>query len=116
VTEARKPDREADYVQHIIDAGQAILAYAKGGKRAFLDNKMAQDAIIRQFMVMGEAARRVSEETRAAFPQVPWRSIMTFRNRLVHGYDEVEVERVWEIIGTALKHALPELRRLKEEL
>jgi len=110
------PEREPEFVQDMVVAGETIQRYAKGGKQAFLASEMARDAIIRQFLVMGEAARRLSEATRTANPQVPWRSIMTLRNRLVHGYDEIEVDRLWDIIGTSLKEALPELRRLKERL
>lgn len=111
-----KPEREELYVQHMLHAGQAILNYARGGKRHFMETPMAQDAIVRQFEIFGEAANRISQASRDAFPQIPWRSIITLRNRLIHGYDEVEIERVWEIIGTSLKHALPELRRMKDEL
>lgn len=103
-------DREA--LRHMIEAGEAILVYAKGGKQRFLANEMAQDAIVRRFEIMGEAAKRLSPTLREANRQVPWRSITAFRDRLIHGYDIVEPERVWAAVGGPLKDALPLLRKL----
>lgn len=99
----------------MVRAGEAILRYAKGGKSAFLADEMMRSAIERQFEVLGEAARRLSEEFRKANPEIPWKTIIAFRNYLIHGYDSIVPERVWAAVSGALKATLPELRRLAED-
>ena len=54
--------------------------------------------MIRNFEVIGEAARRLSEDVRQQNPQVPWAQVIAFRNLLIHVYDQVSLQRVWEII------------------
>lgn len=100
----------------MIQAGDLVLTFAKGGKRRFLTSPMVQSAIERQFEVMGEAASRVSVPFRQAHPEIPWRTIIGFRNVLIHGYDGVDPERVWAAVSVHLRQALPELRRMKDGL
>lgn len=99
-------------VRDMMRAGEAILRYAKGGKAAFLKDDMVQSAVERQFERMGEAARRLSEEFRQGNPEVPWRTIIAFRNYLLRGYDSIVPEKVWVAVSESLKATLPELRRL----
>lgn len=98
----------------MVRAGEAILRYAKGGKGAFLADEMVRRAVEREFEIMGEAARRLSEGFRAGNPEVPWRTIIAFRNYLIHGYDSIVPEKIWAAVSTSLKAALPELRRLAD--
>ena len=70
---------------------------------------MRQDAVIRNLEVMGEAVRKISDTTRAAHPEVPWRQIAATRDRVIHGYFSVDLEIVWEIVAT-------ELPRLQEAI
>ncbi|MCA1819075.1 MAG: DUF86 domain-containing protein, partial [Halobacteriales archaeon] len=70
----------------------------------------------RQFEVMGEAATRVSVAYRDAHPEVPWRTLVGFRNVLIHGYDGVDPERVWTAVSVHLRQALPELRKMKGQV
>lgn len=112
-----KSDAAADTqaVRDMIRAGEAILRFAKGGKAAFLKDDMVQSAVERQFEIMGEAARRLSEAFRQANPEVPWRTIIGFRNYLIHGYDSIVPEKIWVAVSESLKATLPELRRLAGE-
>lgn len=64
----------------------------------FLRSRLHQNAVIRSLEVIGEAAGKVSVETRAAHPEVPWREITGMRHRLIHGYAEVRVDLVWVVI------------------
>lgn len=111
------PDAASDLkaVADMVASGEAILRFARGGKARFLEDDMMRRAIEREFEIMGEAARRLSEDFRAASPQVPWRTIIAFRNYLIHGYDSIVPEKVWAAVTGALKAALPELRRLLGE-
>ncbi|MFO1533701.1 MAG: DUF86 domain-containing protein [Thermoplasmatota archaeon] len=100
----------------MVQAGDLVLTFAKGGKRRFLANAMVRSAIERQFEVMGEAATRVSVAYRDAHPEVPWRTLVGFRNVLIHGYDGVDPERVWTAVSVHLRQALPELRKMKGQV
>ncbi len=73
---------------------------------------MAQDAVIRNFEVIGEASKRLSEEAKAHCPDVPWRDIAGFRDVLIHNYMGINVRRVWNVI----EQDLPTLRRAVESL
>lgn len=72
------------------------------------------DAVVRNFEVMGEASKRVSDETRRAHPDVPWRDIARFRDVLIHRYDEVVPSEVWRIAREELPAAHAAARRAAE--
>lgn len=87
-----KPGPRADrlHVAHLIEAAERILSYVEGmTPEDFLLDKRTQDAVVRNFQIMGEAAKRVSAELRAKDARVPWREIAGFRDVLIHRYDEV---------------------------
>jgi uncharacterized protein with HEPN domain len=69
---------------------------------AFFAEPLIQDAVIRNFQVVGEAAKRVPEEYRMANPQIPWRGLAAFRDVLVHQYEGVDLAQVWQVIETEL--------------
>jgi len=104
-------ERDAEAVRHMIAAGDNILRFAKGGKKRFLEDLMVQSAIERQFEILGEAAARASAGFHDAHPEIPWRSLVAFRNVIIHGYDGLDPERIWNALGTPLKEALEALRR-----
>ena len=62
----------------------------------FEQSRLHQNAILKAIEIIGEAATRISEETRQAHPEVPWPEIIGMRNRLVHAYFEVDLKRVWK--------------------
>ena len=79
---------------------------------AFLGDELRQEAILRQLTVLGEAAKNVSSEFRAAHPEIPWRDIGRFRDLVVHRYRRLQLAKVWEIVtedAVALKRQLEQL-------
>jgi uncharacterized protein with HEPN domain len=97
------PERdERLYLIDMRNAVERILRYTAAGREVFLADPMVQDAVIRNLEVMGEAARKVSADTRSAHPEVPWRKIAGTRDRVIHGYFTVDLEIVWEIVETEL--------------
>jgi uncharacterized protein with HEPN domain len=79
------------------------LAMAAGRARGDLDyDRMLELVLSRLLEIVGEAATRVPEEVRAAHPEVPWRDIIGMRNRLIHGYDAVDLDILWQIVALDL--------------
>ena len=86
------------YVQHIHEAIQRILDFTSAGEEAFREDLKTQDAVVRNLQVIGEAAKKVSAETRAAHPEVPWKSMAGMRDRVVHDYFGVSLDMVWSVV------------------
>ena len=80
--------------------------------REFERNRMAQLAILKSVEVVGEAASRVSSECRESHPEIPWSGIVGMRNRLVHGYFEVNLVRVWDTLHQDIPRLIAQLERL----
>lgn len=78
----------------------------------FKRNRMAQLAILKAVEVVGEAASQISAECKEAHPEIPWVKIIGMRNRLVHGYFNIKLERVWETVQQDLPHLISLLEPL----
>lgn len=100
------------YLEHIKEATELICTYTAGGREEFMRNRLIQDGVVRNFEIIGEAAKRLSEAARARHPQVPWADIARFRDVLIHHYMEVDLKRVWNVVETHL----PALRNAVENL
>jgi uncharacterized protein with HEPN domain len=95
----------------MLDYAQEAVAMATGRMRADLDSdRQFNLALVRLLEIIGEAANRVPEDQRARIPEVPWAQVVGLRNRLIHGYDEVDFDILWRIVG----HDLPKLIKALE--
>ena len=79
---------------------------------AFEQSELHQNAVMRPLEIIGEAARRVSQDTRDAYPDLPWAQMIGMRNRLIHEYFRVNLTTVWETV----QDDLPSLIALIEPL
>ena len=95
------------YLIHILERIERIESYVLSGREEFLHSRLVQDAVIRNFEVIGEAAKRVSKRSREKYLTVPWKRIAGFRDILIHQYEGVELEKIWNIIA----HELPAVKR-----
>lgn len=101
--------RDAAALADLLDAARTILSHAAGASETeFRTNRVLQDAVLYRINVIGEAARRLSEDIRSQHPEVPWRDIIAMRNRVVHDYESVDPAKVWAVI----ERDIPELIRL----
>lgn len=105
-------DRSREYLQHVLVAIDRINLYtSETTELLFLSNPLVQDAVLRNFEIIGEVAGRILRQYPAfadAHPNLPLRRAYGMRNVIAHGYDRVELEQVW----AAITRDLPEMRRL----
>ena len=98
--------RQLDYVQHMVDAIRLVQRYVEGMSReAFLADKKTQQAVVLNILILGEAAAQVGNEYpewAERHPDVPWRSMRGMRNRLAHGYFDINLELVWDTVQLSL--------------
>lgn len=104
---------ESVYFRHILDAIAKIESYLQGvTEAAFSEQSLIQDGVIRQLEIIGEAVKRVPDRLRGQQPQIPWQDIAGMRDKLIHDYFGVDLEKVWvtaqeDLAG--LKSAVTEL-------
>lgn len=101
----------------MIDAIEHILAYVAGmSYEEFARNEEKQDAVLRRIIVLGEATKRLSADFRELYPQISWKEIAGMRDVVVHNYDQIKVEIVWDVVQTDLSILLGALRALFQDL
>ncbi len=101
------------YLCHMRDHAWEAVGFAKGRARPDLDaDRMLNLALVRLVEVTGEAAKRVSPETRAKHPEIPWTSAVGMRDRLIHRYDEVNFDTLWDTVTKDLPALLAELEKV----
>lgn len=115
MTENRLPD----YIDHIQQAAADACSFVEGlGKDDFLADKRTQQAVIMNFIIIGEAAMKVMDgyaEFTQAHPEVPWRSMRNMRNRMAHGYFDINLDVVWETVHEWLPALLKQLPAVRQE-
>lgn len=109
-------NRLADYLDHMLQAASDACSFVDGmSKPEFHADKRTQQAVILSLIVIGEAATKVMDqhvEFANLHPEVPWRSMRGMRNRIAHGYFDINLEVVWDTVKTALPVLIAQLREL----
>lgn len=104
--------REYSYLLDMLNAAKLAQDFvANTSLEDFQDDLMRQAAVTRQFEIIGEAARRISEDSQAEVPEIPWHQIIGLRNRIAHEYDRINLVRLWDTIHLALPELITVLER-----
>jgi len=103
------------YVLDMLRAASLARQFAEACTEAqLLDDVKTQSAVLHQLTMLGEAVRRVSQGFRDRHAQVPWVEMAGLRNRIVHEYDEIDLDRVWEVISRDLPRLIPALEAIAQ--
>ena len=111
-----KKDDKA-YLAHILDAARQIEVYVSGvDYEEFLDSRLIQDGVIRQFEIIGEATKNLSPETCSLAPAVPWKDMAGMRDKLIHQFFGVDIAAVWESVLQDIPMVKKEVEKLLQIL
>ena len=112
-------NRLPDYLDHIQLAATDARGFVEGlSKDDFLEDKRTQQAVIMSLIIIGEAATKVMDgytEFVQAHSEVPWRDMRGMRNRMAHGYFDIDLDVVWETVQKWLPELLKQLLTVRQE-
>ena len=84
------------YLRHILDAINIVEEYLHGvSESQFNNTRLLQDGVIRQIEIIGEAVRHISKDIRKTYTEIPWQDVAGMRDKLIHDYFGVDIEKVW---------------------
>ncbi len=100
-------------MRHMLDAACEANRFIAGYSRDDLDqNTMLVFALTRAIEIIGEAASKISSETQSHFPEIPWLQIIGMRNRIVHAYYDINLDRLWDTVMVSIPVLIGQLERL----
>ncbi|WP_019505800.1 DUF86 domain-containing protein [Pleurocapsa sp. PCC 7319] len=103
--------RDLQFLLDMLQSAELVIQYtAQCSKEELIDNIQLQDSVIRRLLVIAEAARRVSEMTQRSLSYISWQEINGMRNRLVHEYDDINLNIVWDVIQNDIPILIQQLK------
>ncbi len=107
------PREDAAHLLDMLEGCRDAVRFASEVTRPeFEESRLHQNAVVKSVETIGEAARRVSQQTRSAHPEIPWPQIIGMRHRLVHDYFDINLARVWETVHEDLPRLIAQLEPL----
>ena len=100
-------------MQHMLDAALEAESFSATRSRSDLDHdRMLVLSLVKDVEIIGEAAAHITEDTRAKHPEIPWSEIVGMRNRLIHAYFDIDLDRVWDTVVADLPPLIRMLERI----
>jgi len=101
-------------LRHMQDSAREAVELIQGKSRADLDtNRVLCLALVRLLEILGEAANKVTTATRQQNPNIPWSQIVSLRHRLIHGYDDINLDILWKILADDLPLLIAQLEKIE---
>ncbi len=103
------------FIKHMIKAIKNIEEYTlELTLEEFLKNKLVKDAVVRNLEVIGEATKKINDGFRNKHPEIPWKYMAAFRDRLIHHYFGIDYSLVWDVVKNKLPFVLADLKKLED--
>lgn len=98
-------------IRHMLDHSREAVELVRGRSREELDSdRLLNLALVRLLEIVGEAATRIPDGFRSRYPHIPWQDVADLRNRLIHGYDIVDFDILWEVVSEDLGPLIEQLK------
>jgi uncharacterized protein with HEPN domain len=108
--------RDDAIILDILKAARLVVAFKDNlDQSAFQYDLKTQSAILHQLLVLGEAVKRLSEGFRSHHAHIPWKMIAGMRDKLIHGYDAVDLDEVWKTVSADIPHLITLLEPLEPQ-
>lgn len=109
--------RDDAYLYDVLESARAILEYMRDKTwESFSQDSLVQDAVVRRLEIIGEASGRVSIETQKKYSHLPWQAMKGTRNKVIHEYDSVQLDIIWDIVQKDLPALVSELEKITSSL
>lgn len=105
--------RDDAYLYDILDSAKSAIEYMRGKDwDSFSEDILLQDAVVRRLEIIGEAAGRVSSDTQEKYSHLPWHAMKSTRNKVIHEYDSIRLDIIWDIVHKDLPDLITELEKI----
>lgn len=108
--------RDLDSLRDMVLAARRVLRYVENiSQQDFEQDLEKQDSVIYRILILGEASKRISSDFREEHSNIPWRQVAGMRNILVHEYDQIDLEVLWDVTQKSIPDLLKKLNLLLEQ-
>ncbi len=109
-------NRDRRYLSDIRECILQIEEYTSGGKELFMKSRLIQDATIRNFEIVGEATKRLSDDLRTKYSNIPWKQMAGFRDVLIHDYLRIDPAEVWDVVADNLPDLKVQIEQILKDI